>query len=352
MKLNYKYSSVLKSYVIGWFVASIIWLLVSNTNKGKITFIETSYANELIIFLVTWLLQAFVYGFLQIIINKFVKNRVPFFKLQIYSLLLQLITAIFIVISVFVIFKSANILEEGTDILTFLNDLDGLWVVFVFALIVNFTINTVDYIDLVLGKGNLLKMIKGTFYAPREDEKIFMFLDLRSSTTYAEKLGHVLYSKLIQDCFDDLAVVNAYEAEIYQYVGDESVLTWSPKDGLKNNNCIRAFFAFKDAIHKRASYYMDTYGVLPEFKAGLNTGVVMVAEVGKLKREIAYHGDTINTAARLEGECNRLKAEMVISEHLKNALKLDSDFSAQFEDEIILKGKNVALKVYSVERIS
>ncbi|MGH1385193.1 hypothetical protein, partial [Kordia sp.] len=68
MKLNYKYSSVLKSYVIGWFVASIIWLLVSNTNKGKIAFIETTYANELIIFLVTWLLQAFVYGFLQVLI--------------------------------------------------------------------------------------------------------------------------------------------------------------------------------------------------------------------------------------------------------------------------------------------
>ncbi|MGH1384732.1 hypothetical protein, partial [Kordia sp.] len=31
---------------------------------------------------------------------------------------------------------------------------------------------------------------------------------------------------------------------------------------------------------------------------------------------------------------------------------LDADFSAQFEDEIILKGKNIALKVYSVERIN
>jgi len=33
----------------------------------------------------------------------------------------------------------------------------------------------------------------------------------------------------------------------------------------------------------------------------------VVAEVGEIKTEIAYHGDTINTAARIQEQCNVLK---------------------------------------------
>jgi len=39
----------------------------------------------------------------------------------------------------------------------------------------------------------------------------------------------------------------------------------------------------------------------------MNAGVVTVAEVGKYKKEIAYHKDTINTAARIQVKCNELK---------------------------------------------
>ena len=34
--------------------------------------------------------------------------------------------------------------------------------------------------------------------------KILMFLDLKDSTKIAEELGHIEYSKFIQDCFIDL----------------------------------------------------------------------------------------------------------------------------------------------------
>ncbi|WP_219011061.1 hypothetical protein [Aquimarina litoralis] len=47
-----------------------------------------------------------------------------------------------------------------------------------------------------------------------------MFLDLNSSTSIAEKIGHMKYSQLIQDCFDQLDMTEDFGAEIYQYVGD------------------------------------------------------------------------------------------------------------------------------------
>ena len=111
-------------------------------------------------------------------------------------------------------------------------------------------LNFVKQVSLKFGEGNLWKMLIGKFHRPQEEERILMFLDLRSSTTIAEKLGHIKYSELIQDCFNDLAIVRDQEAEIYQYVGDEAVLSWSVNDGLKNNNCINAYYNFKDTLRK------------------------------------------------------------------------------------------------------
>jgi adenylate cyclase len=57
------------------------------------------------------------------------------------------------------------------------------------------------------GQGVLLSFLLGKYHRPKEEDRIFMFIDLTSSTTYAESLGHLRYSELIQDCFFDLTDV-------------------------------------------------------------------------------------------------------------------------------------------------
>jgi adenylate cyclase len=174
-----------------------------------------------------------------------------------------------------------------------------------------------------------------------------MFLDLQSSTKHAEKLGHIKYSKMIQDCFNDLGVVVENEAEIYQYVGDEVILIWKLRDGLRNQNCINAFYSFKNQLLKKQAYYLETYNCMPFFKAGLNEGIVTMTEVGKYKKEIAYHGDTINTAARIQGKCNELKQELLISGNLKDKLGI-TRFTFDKLDSIALKGKEKKVLIYAI----
>lgn len=126
----------------------------------------------------------------------------------------------------------------------------------------------------MLGEGNLARILTGQFYEPHEEERIFMFIDLQSSTELAEQLGHIKYSRLIQDCFNDLSVTSKYYAQIYQYVGDEAVLTWEIDRGIQNDNCLNAFFAFKKQLESRKEHYLKEYNHLPFFKAGLNCGIV------------------------------------------------------------------------------
>ncbi|MEL6919284.1 MAG: adenylate/guanylate cyclase domain-containing protein, partial [Bacteroidota bacterium] len=199
------------------------------------------------------------------------------------------------------------------------------------------------------GKGVFLKMLIGTYRTPKEEERIFMFLDLKDSTTIAENLGHLAYSQFIQDCFHDLnMVVFKYEAEIYQYVGDEAVLTWPYAKGIANNNCIRLFFEFQQQRKSREAYYLGKYETFPEFKAGVHGGSIMVAEVGFIKKELAYHGDVINTSARIQAQCNIYDRAILLSEKLMKDITIDDFLTSNPLGSVLLKGKRKEVKIHTV----
>ena len=204
-------------------------------------------------------------------------------------------------------------------------------------------------VDQKLGPGNLYKMITGKFYTPQEEERIFMFIDLKNSTAIAEDLGHKKYSMLLQDCFRDISVVKHFDASVYQYVGDEVVLSWPIKKDRSYRLFLSAFFAFKKKLESREDYYMDKYNLAPKFKAGAHIGPVIVTEVGELKREITYHGDTMNTCARIQNLCNTFDSEMLISKKLFETSEKYYDLH-HFEDvgEIQLKGKTETTRLYKV----
>ena len=79
--------------------------------------------------------------------------------------------------------------------------------------------------------------------------------------------------------------------------------------------------------------------------------IITVAEVGDFKREIAYHGDTINTASRIQSVCNTFGNFFLISEGLKNEIEISGMFKTNFIDTIKLKGKENEVNLYSVEEL-
>lgn len=223
--------------------------------------------------------------------------------------------------------------------------------VFIYTAIFSFIYNAFRQIAEMFGPGLLLKIMLGRYHQPKEEERIFMFLDLRSSTEYGEKLGHVLYSQLLQDCFNDLTeAVSNHQAEIYQYVGDEVVLTWPMEAGLEKANCLWTYYTFMASIEKRSRYYFDKYDIIPAFKAGINLGKVMVAEVGIIKKEIAFHSDVLNTAARIQGQCNSLGKSLLISRETAKAIEDWHGLSYQEVGSVVLKGKAQKVLLYSVEQ--
>lgn len=224
-------------------------------------------------------------------------------------------------------------------------------VLFLYYLICSVLVNFMWQMSRKFGPGVMSKLFFGKYHQPRTEKRIFIFIDLKDSTVYAERLGHIKYSKLVQDCFRDLSeAVYYHKAEIYQYVGDEAVLTWEIESGLEDCNCIEVFYSFNKVLKSYEDRYIRRYGFVPEFKAGLNIGNVTVAEVGEVKREIAYHGDVLNTASRIQHKCNELGAKILITEELHDVLgSKNHKYKIEHKGSTELKGKDKFVNIYSVD---
>lgn len=218
---------------------------------------------------------------------------------------------------------------------------------FIFIVVMLFSLQII----LLVGRANFFRLILGFYHRPREISRIFMFVDLKGSTSMGEKLSTRAYSKFIQDYFYDISdAIGMYKGEIYQYVGDEVVVVWPI--GSKEANCIHCFFKMKAIIESKRPIYESNYGFAPEFKAGIHGGKVIVTSVGKQKREIVYHGDVLNTTARIEGKCNELDENLLVSEGLMNYLNLGHNYAAHEKGQIELRGKKAKLSLYGVKQIN
>ncbi len=225
------------------------------------------------------------------------------------------------------------------------------WATLFLLLVIVGGINFLRDVYRLIGPNILWYRVLGRYSKPIEERRIFMFLDLKSSTTIAEKLGHLKYSSLLQDCFKEISdcAIN-HHARIYQYVGDEAVLTWNMKRCENAQNALNLFFSFSEILFRKHDYFNQKYAVQPVFKAALHCGLVTVAEVGLAKKEIAYHGDVVNTSARLQGLCNTFEKQLLASEDFVLLLVGKKNFSFAQLSEIQLKGKHNKIKVFSISK--
>jgi adenylate cyclase len=204
----------------------------------------------------------------------------------------------------------------------------------------------------IIGAKVALNLLISRYYHPIEEVRMVMFLDLNSSTTIAEEIGHLRFHAFLNDFFSDISdAIWQTRGEVYKYVGDEVIVTWDPVRGAKNANCIRCFFHILEDIARVKERYLHKYGVSPEFKAGLHIGKVTVGEIGLIRHEIALLGDTINTTARILSEAGERKKKLLISEDILKSLRIPENFSRESIGKIKLKGKEHEIELWSIESI-
>lgn len=187
----------------------------------------------------------------------------------------------------------------------------------------------------------------GRYIRPKDEIRIVMFLDLVDSTAIAEQLDSKLYFSFIRDFIYYVSIaLLEYNGRIYQYVGDEIVVSWVKKS--KNiDKCIKALVLSSKLLQRNRGYFMKRYGFVPEFKVGIHAGLVTVGEIGIIKKDIAISGDTMNTAARIRTACSEMNVKCLISKDVieGHILGWDKESIGLVE----LKGKTDSIELYSLK---
>lgn len=342
-------------YGVIWLVFSFVYIVLEKGFLGQLHYYPVtgnpySVESALLITPITAFLAGLFIGTLEIMYFNRRFRYMSFSKKILCKSVLYLVT---ILLFLLLLVTSGNLIQSGgrqvwSVVWAFFLSYNLLSVVVYIAAILLVTQFYVEISESV-SQSVLQNFFTGKYHKPIQEERIFMFLDMKSSTTIAESLGHVRYFDMLKEYYADLSdPVVQYYGEVYQYAGDEMIISWTLKNGLQNNNCVLCFFAMKAAIQQQAHKYQEQFGLLPGFKAGFHMGMVTTGEIGVIKKEIVFTGDVLNTTARIQGLCNSYNVDNLLSGELLSKLPLHDPFQIQGLGENVLRGKDEKIALFTI----
>jgi adenylate cyclase len=163
----------------------------------------------------------------------------------------------------------------------------------------------------LVGVQTLRDIALGRYHRSRTEERFFLFVDIAGSTSLAERIGAEAVHRFLGEVFRLASdPIDEHDGDVYQYVGDEVVITWTVDKG-------------RDQARPLAC-------------------------LGGSRRAIVYHGDVMNTTSRLEQATRDLERQFLASE---DALARLEDLDGFVLDDLgpkPLRGRAATVRVYAV----
>lgn len=175
-----------------------------------------------------------------------------------------------------------------------------------------------------------------------------LFADVVGSTALAERMDPEDWTAMMNEAFNQMSeAVFRYEGTIAQLQGDAMVAFFGAPVAHEDDpdRAVRAALDMVAAIDEFARQLKATDGVDFRIRAGINSGLVMVGNVGTdLRYEYTALGDAMNVAARMQAAAEPGAVLITASTH-----RLVADaFETVDIGEIALKGKTQAVHAYRV----
>ena len=203
----------------------------------------------------------------------------------------------------------------------------------------------------VIGGRTLNNLLLGRYHQPVREERVFMLVDIKGSTTLAERLGDQEAHAFITSAFFDIdQPILEHGGEVYSYVGDELIASWPLREGVDGARCVRCVLAIQDALARRADDYRRTFGTAPAVRVVLHAGPVVAGECGDAKLAIVYLGDTLNTAARIEETAKAIGRDCLISDPLLARLDLPPTLRVEPLGSFQLRGRQQPITLHALHR--
>jgi adenylate cyclase len=204
----------------------------------------------------------------------------------------------------------------------------------------------------LLGGGVVAALLSGRYYRPRTERRVFLLLDMVGSTALADRFGDRVYLGVLNRLLQAVTPVIAHSGgEIYRYVGDAVIVTWPPRlaPARAATAAVACAAGCVARVRRDAPRFEAAFGTAPELRAAIHLGPVIGAEIGTLKREISFVGDTMNTLARIEQAAREGSRAIVFSDDVRAAATLPPAARAEPLGDFTPRGKHASIALYALE---
>jgi len=181
-------------------------------------------------------------------------------------------------------------------------------------------------------------------------ELTIMFTDLAGFSTFSEKLGPVELTALLNDYLSEMTDIILDEGgTLDKYEGDAIIAFWNaPLE--QADHAVRACRAALRCQRRLAELrpgFQQRTGATLRMRVGLNTGEVVVGNMGSRKRfNYTILGDAANLASRLEGANKAFGTEMMVSGSTWQ--QVSAHFRARKLADLRVVGRKTAVPVYEL----
>lgn len=181
-------------------------------------------------------------------------------------------------------------------------------------------------------------------------ELTILFTDLAGFSTFSERLGPVELTALLNDYLSEMTDIILDEGgTLDKYEGDAIIAFWNAPL-TQTDHAVRACRAAL-RCQRRLAELRETYqqrtGAALRMRVGLNTGDVVVGNMGSRKRfNYTILGDAANLASRLEGANKAFGTETMVSESTWRLAS--SQFCGRKLADLRVVGRKTAVAVYEL----
>ena len=198
----------------------------------------------------------------------------------------------------------------------------------------------------------LLQDPKKLKYGGSLQEISVLFSDIRSFTTYSESHTPAETVEILREYLTEMVkIIIANQGILDKFVGDEVMALFGSPVTLPNHalNACRVALQMRARLSELQDKWVSEGRQALEIGIGINTGFAVVGNLGSEQIfDYTAIGDTINLGARLEGINKEYDTEkhIIISEFTLEKVK--DLVIVNYLDEVKVKGKNEAVKIYEL----
>jgi class 3 adenylate cyclase/tetratricopeptide (TPR) repeat protein len=177
-----------------------------------------------------------------------------------------------------------------------------------------------------------------------------LFADMVGFVEISERIGEDATFSLIRQIYELLtAAIKDQGGWAKDFTGDGVMALFGASDALEDAplRACRAGLAIHQRLAAAAPSFESQYGMRPQMRVGVNSGLAVVAKIFSQDATVTALGDTINLASRLQKLAE--PGTVYLSESTR--LLVEGQAETMFVGDFDIKGKSEPQKVYRLDSI-